>query len=409
MLIKGTVMFKSYRILLYLSLMLSVCNLASAQAQVGTKTKSLSKSFFSVDGQDLASDANISDFAISPDRSKIVVSFGESEKGKVGMWLTELTLVDKQVIGKCHISDGVALFVSLDHSTIQYTPDGAQIIVQSESSLYSIDASSMKVLYSMSIPTTVHSASEARTRRFIISKDGKTIGVFFGQSIAPEKNGSVILLDAKTGNKLAEWPVPSQVQSFSFSLDEKQILMSALNPPDAVDMFLMDSRSGQIIKRFESGFPIQQVMGAGLNAIFLDEAHFVAVANNVFDKRGKYVLNPIKVFDVATGKVSKTFTYDKLAPAPGDIWISDGADKLAVLSSWMSSWSRRFTEGGAKHSNLIFFKIAEPASLCVIGPLPEENVKQSGFIRSSTDLEIIGLYQAHTIRLYKIPGGSGSS
>lgn len=349
-------------------------------------------------------DVSTSDFAISPDNSKMVVAARVVKKGEAGTWLVELNLADKKVIGKCRIPDPAALFLSFDHPTIQYSEDGDQIIFQSESALHSIDAHSMSVLYSISIPTTVQSASEKGSRRFIISSNGKTIGMFFGQSLFPKQNGEVMLFDAGTGNKLAEWRLDSQVQSFSLSPDGTQILMSALYPADAVDIFLMGSRSGKIIRTFESGFYDKDVTGERLNAIFLDGTHFAAVTDNEFTRNAKYMANPIKVFDTTTGKVSKTFAYKKLWPSPEDVWFSDRSGELAMLNGWESYWRRRFTEAGPRHSDLIFFKTEEPASVCVIGHLPEGTTKQSGFIRSSMDLKIIGLYLDDTIRLYKMPG-----
>ena len=73
----------------------------------------------------------------------------------------------------------------------------------------------------------------------------------------------------------------------------------------------------------------------------------------------------------------------------------------------MSKFKRRFnfTEAGPKHAQLLFFHLNESSPFCVLGPLPEkshERPRQSGFIRFSSDLGLVGLFENNRVSVYPI-------
>jgi hypothetical protein len=67
MLIKRTVLLKMFRKLFWFSLLM----FGSVIAGADTRAKAMPKAFLTIDGMELAPNASIYDFAISPDQSRI--------------------------------------------------------------------------------------------------------------------------------------------------------------------------------------------------------------------------------------------------------------------------------------------------------------------------------------------------
>jgi hypothetical protein len=375
-----------------------------------TITKPLPTEAISLDSRDLPGKydgVEIADFAISPDNTRIAVGFevGEGD-GKLGAWLGEWEIATRRLIAKAHLQNpvfGTLSFLALDHQTIQYTPDGSEIIFQVGLDLYAFDPETLKLRFSTSVSEVVkNSASERHSRRFAISSDGTRLAIFFGQSLYPRKTGLVRLFEAKTGEELANWSVPVQIQSLSLSPDGKQLLVSALNPSDTTDLLMLDSLTGHINKSFESGFGTQLVVGAELNALFVDADHFIVSPSQATDAKGSYLGQSLKVFDCHTGKVTNELISEKFGPS-GELWVSSKDSVVATLNLWSPRWKRRFTEGGPKGTQLLFFHLNENRPSCALAPFPErskDSTAQSGFIRFSPDLSRIGLFMNRKIFVY---------
>ncbi|MBZ5707526.1 MAG: hypothetical protein LAN63_19455 [Acidobacteriia bacterium] len=273
-----------------------------------------------IQGRDLPGDyaeVEIVDFAFSPDNAKITVGFEVREGEKdLGAWLAEWELGTRKLIAKMrvasHVSPGLRS-IALNHDTIRYTADGSEVICQIGRGLYVLDASTLTLRYSLSIPDLAGgSASEVEDRTFAISADARRLVLFFGQSLYPYKIGFIGLYEIRTGEELAHWSLSAQIQSLSLSPDGKQLLATVLNPKDTTDILLLDSTTGRLIKSFESGFGTHQ--GAQLNAVFIDADHFVVVPDASIDAKGGYLGNELKIFDFHTGKVTGELTYEKQVP-----------------------------------------------------------------------------------------------
>ena len=377
-------------------------------------SKPLPAEVLSIDNHDLPGKydgVEIADFAVSPDNNKIVVGFQVGEGGgKFGAWMGEWEIATKRLIAKAHLPNPLLdplSFLAIDNQTMQYTPDGSEIIFQAGPRLYAFNSGNLSVGYSVSFPDLVErSASEEHSRRFAVSSDGTSLAVFYGQSLYPPKNGVVRLFVAKTGEEVAHWPAPLQIQSLSLSPDGKQLLVSALNPLDTTDLLILDSSTGRIIKSFESGFGTQLVVGAKLNAMFVDAGHFIASPGPFTDTKGQYLGRSLKIFDCDTGKVIRELVSEKFGPS-GELWVSNKDASVAALNLWTPHWKRRLAESSAESAQLLFFHLNERNPFCALGPLPErskESGRQSGFIRFSPDLRSIGLFFNRKILVYTTSG-----
>ena len=377
-----------------------------AQTKLSYHAERLPHEFLSLDVHDFPAESNaaeIADFTISPDHSRIAVAFVTVENGRTGTGLAQWEVNNKKLLGWHTLPTEIAIFVSIDHNTIQYTPDGSQIIFQSASDLYSLDAVTLKTLYSIHIPENTKSASERGHRRFVLSRDGTVLALFSEQSLFPERLGALRLYATRTGTKLAEWPLSVSIQSLSLSPNGKNLLVGLLNPRDETDLLLLDAQTGKTIRHFESGYGLHKSLGALLPIQFLNEDHFIVVPSLAINASSHDRVQSIKVFDIHTGKAVRELTYDKLA-AVTDVWTSDVRDTVTVLNLWESYWRRHFTEGGIPSvATLLFFKDSDASPYCVLGPLDRKRVKpiQTGFIRFSPDLSIVGLYESRKIDLFK--------
>jgi WD40 repeat protein len=384
-----------------------------------TVSRPLPTEILSIDSKDLSGEyvgSGIADFAISPDNTKIAVGFELSEgNGKLGAWLGEWEIASRRLIAKAHLPNpvsGTLSFVALDHQTVQFTPDGSKIIFQADLNLYAFDSETLNLRFSASVPELMkNSASEEHSRKFAISSDGTTLAIFYGQSLYPRRTCLVRLVGAKTGDELAHWPVPVQIQSLSLSPDGKQLLVSTLNPPDKTDLLMLDSLTGRIIKSFESGFGTQLMVGAELNALFVDADHFIASLSRTTDAKGNYLGRSLKIFDCTTGKVTSELASEKFGPS-GELWVSSKDSAVATLNLWSPHWKRRFSESGPKSAQILFFHLNENHPFCALGPLPErskESARQSGFVRFSTDLGSFGLFMNKKIFVYATSDCHGHS
>lgn len=366
----------------------------------------------SISGEDLPgkyAEGKIIDFAISPDNAKITVGFEVGEKDKkLDVWLVEWEIHNKKFLAKAQLPKlvpAIGSFVGLGHRTMQYTPDGSGIIFQSGHDLYVLDSATLSPRYDISDPEPANnSASETYARNFVISSDGSKLAVLSGQSYYPPMPGSIRIYNATRGEELSHWSLSVQVQSLSLSSDGKRLLVTVLNPKDPTDILLLDSTTGSEIKTFRSGFGTQQTFGAKLNAIFVDADHFVATPGGDVDAKGHYLANELKIFDSRTGEVTGKLKYDNLGPS-GEIWVSSKDTTLATLNLWMSQFNRRFsfTESGARHAQFLFFHLNESSPFRVLGPLPQKNgepPRQSGLIRFSPDLGVVGLFVNRQVTLY---------
>lgn len=351
----------------------------------------------------------ISDFAISPDDAKVTVGFlvAEGDRG-LGVWLGEWQIATKKLIANAHLPNPVSIvsfFGAHQFRTMQYSRDGSVIFVETGHVLYALDSSSFSILYSKSFTDAASSTSESIGLQYAISGDGSTLMVLSGQSLYPNKLGSVHLYETASGNELAHWSANNHISAFSLSSDGTQALVTFLDLPNPADLLLLDSFSGRTIKTFITGFGGGSAQGTS-EALFLGADRFVASPSGLIDAKGNYLGQALKVFDSRTGDVVTNLTYQKFGPT-GQIWVSSDYSTIGMLNLWTSGFKRHFSAGEGVRGNeqMLFFHLNAAVPFCVLGPLPEksnESPRQSGYIRFSPDLKELGLYMNKTVTLYPI-------
>lgn len=359
----------------------------------------------------LEKSGRIIDFAISPDNNRVTIAFVESERdSQLRLWLGEWDISTKKLIAKTQFAKPISASVAsvgLLHRSMEYDAAGSEIILQAGNDVSAFQSSNLALRYSVSNSAVdSESTSGVFERLFAISADGNLLGVFSGQSEYPiDRTGTFSLYNAKTGAEISRWRLPSHIATLSLSPEGNRVLVTVFDQLDSGgDILLLDSRSGQIIKRYVSGF--RQVHGRGAsNSIFVDADHFVASPGSWVGAKGSYPGSSLQVFDANTGAVTATLTYDKFGSS-GDIWVSSKDSVIAMLNVWMSGLKRRFNfnESGPKNVDLLFFHSTGGVPFCVVGPLPEKSDQphQSGFIRFSADLGLAGLFRNDQVTLYPI-------
>jgi hypothetical protein len=354
----------------------------------------------------------ILDFAISPDNSTVAVAFDVVEgPGKVGLWLGEWGIKTKKPIARVRLDEsdpGRLALMGLDHETIRYTRDGSTIAFEAGHRFYALEAADLKLRFAISTRGAEGGSNTGEIEPwFEISSNGNALAVHSGESLYPvSRAGMVSLYDLGSGRELSHWPAPAHFSSFAISPDGSQLLAAVFESTDPGDIQLLDSASGHMIRSFTSGFERLSSGDRDSEVVFLDGDHFVASPGPGIDGKGDYSGDSLKVFDSRTGNIAAELTYDKLGPS-GEVWVSDRDSTVATLNLWMSHFERRFdfSEGGPKRAQFLFFHAHGGDPFCVVGPLPEANngPRQSGFIRFSPDLGLVGLFVNGELAIYSMP------
>lgn len=401
---------KINRLIALLTVASSLVSLPSLQAKANQqpRVERFPSAIGSIAIRDLPGNFNgvdIADFAFSPDENKISVEFQVGEDDHhIGTWIAQWTLGNNRLIAKEHLPNTGPLLrrsTATYHPTMQYTPDGSTIIVAADPDLYALDSETLKMRYHITnFEGSSSSASEGLLGELIaVSADGSTLAWLVGQSANPDRLGSISLYKLKSGAKLSRWSLPAHVQSLSLSADGTKLLLAIFNPHDATDILILDAKTGRPIESVQSGFETQLVAGSRLNALFLDENHFVVSPGGETDASGRYLGTALRVFDARTGKITGELTYNKFGPS-GELWTSSNGRIVATLDLWASKWRRRFTEGDAKSARLAFFHLDDAHQICRLGPIPERG-KESAFMRFSADLSAVGIFMDREITFYR--------
>lgn len=373
-------------------------------AASGTPEKAMpfpSDAIFSITVSNLVQSekAKIIDFAISPDGSRVTVGFETSEPDdQLRIALAEWEIKTKRLIAKTGIDKPIppiaaVAFVSLFRDSMHYSPDGSKIIIQVGGDLYGFRSGSLAMVYSIS--PDVDKSADPFEQLFSISADGGTFAVLMGQSgHTANRAGTVYLYDSEKGLEKAHWIAPVRASSLSLSRDGKELLLTDFSQPRGI--LLLESYSGRLIGSFLSGFGRSSPGGVAA-ALFTGDNRFVAGP-------GPSTGSAPKVFDLASGKILAELTYRKFAHVDG-MWVSSKDSTLAILNAW--PLKRSFGEGGPKHAEILLFHAVDVHPFCVMGPLPEKSEKsprQSGFIRFSSDLSMVGLFMNDRVNLYSMLG-----
>jgi len=363
----------------------------------------------SISAADLQGDhswVRLIDFAISPDDTRMVFEFVAGDAGDTAaIWVAQYEIATKKVIGQIKLSDTKAPdfgFEANYHLMIQYIPDGSGIIVQSPEGVYHVDSVGQGLLRALSYPLPPDfSTSGPADRLFSISANAGRLAVLVGQAFDPPKLGSIYVYATDTEQEVSHWRSVWRIQSLAVSPDGKELLETVSDSSDTGDILLLDSQTGKVLRAFRSGFGAEQ--SARIKSVFIDSDHFVVVPDGSIDAKGHYLGTALKIFDVRSGEFTRELTYAKWGPG-GEVWVSSKDSTIATIDLWMSRVHRQFnlSESGPRKANIIFFHADRPAAPCVFGPVPEsrEHPIQSGFIRFSPDLQLIGIFENGRATVY---------
>jgi hypothetical protein len=394
----------------------SICGLTPTSASATTVRFPGSVTTISATDLEQQNGGGILDFAISPDNTTIAIAFEMREDvGKLSVWLGKWDIASRKLVAKVPINGSIPpelTFIGPRHSSIQYAPDGSAIVVQVGNQLYAYEAIDLKLRFAVSDRGAAGDlTSGAFGQLFAVSANGNAVATLSGQSEYPiNKVGSVGLYELRSGKELSRWPAVAHFATLSLSPDGTRLLATVFEYSDSGDILLLDSMSGRLIKSFVSSFEHVSSRQGASNAVFLDGNHFVVSPSSWIDRKGNYPGSSLKAFDSRTGQVTADLTYDKFGPS-GDVWVSSRDSTVVTLNVWMSHLRRRFnfTEGGPKRAQFLFFHPRSGGPFCVIGPLPapDSRPRQSGFIRFSPDLGLVGLFVNGEVTIYSIPECKG--
>jgi hypothetical protein len=367
------------------------------------------RAFISVSDSDFSKSyrwAKVRDFAFSPDDKKMAVEVvAANADSAITMSVVEWDFASNRSTSQVQLPNAVPAdsgFAAAFHRTIEYTPDGSAVFVESEGHVYRLNLTRDGLQQPITYPLPADSsASERVGRLFSVAADGDRVAVLAGQSSDSPDPGVVHIFRASSGEELAQWRLLTRVRSFALSATGKEVLVSVADPTNSNDIMLVDALSGEVVRRFQSGLPTGP--GVAVTAMFMDHQHFVVVPDGSSDRKGRYLADVLKVFDSASGTITRELTFDKWGPA-GEAWVSRSGSMIAALDLWMSPGHRRFNFGetGPSQAKIAFFRLDQPTRVCILGPLPEshERPRQSGFLRFSTDLELAGLFGSGRVAVY---------
>ena len=163
---------------------------------------------------------------------KVAVEFQVPELGKQPtLWLAEWDLATGKSVAQTRLVNSVSAtagvdFASFFHSGIQYSPDGAMVIVRAGNAVYGLGSSNLATLYSIASNNENNTNIGPFWQESSISADGGSLAVLIGQSEIPAKSGAVYIYDATTGGEKAHWSAPAQVLNLSLSQDGKYTLLT---------------------------------------------------------------------------------------------------------------------------------------------------------------------------------------
>ena len=360
---------------------------------------------FSVDAKGLDPDlGRILDFALSPDGARVAVAFdAPGEISKRGTWIAEWNTSDKTLIARNHI--GVAIppasnFPSIWHEAMQFTPDGSKLLVQVGDSLLAFDSDSVKLLYSSALQIEPLGPA-LENGEFSMSADGSAVAVLLAQNYDPPRTGRICVFNVESGKEIAHWMLPFAIHSLSLSPDGEDLLVSRQDPPEGIDLFVLNAASGREEARFASGFVTAYSMGATAVAAFLDRDHFLVTPTPQLDAKQNYVGDSLKILDRRTAAVGRQLTGNRFG-LMGESWVSSRDQAIATLNAWAPHWKQTVSEDPFGPAEFLFFQEDRQTPSCVVGPLPKGQTKQTGYVRFSGDLRLVGLFFDAHISIYPL-------
>ncbi|PYP92416.1 MAG: hypothetical protein DMG65_04240 [Candidatus Angelobacter sp. Gp1-AA117] len=338
----------------------------------------------------------IQDVAIAPDGRALAVKFAAGEgRDKAGLFLGLWSLPESKLLLKIRLaaSHGITNPVRTMH-TLEFSPDGTAIVVAEGSSIYILDAATLKLLHSIGLPTNAQiSKYPPFVRTFSVSRNSTTLAILSGDGPYAPGVDLVRVFRLKTGDETAHWNPAEKLKSISISNSGELLLAGTWDPKQPEDVLLMEALTGKTLRRFRSGFAYGQGYSNLSTAVFLEDHKFLAVPDHFVDSTGKYA-DHIKLVDSSTGVTLEDLSYDRFGPT-GVLAIS-GDEKIIIALN--------YPQKRAKGAQLLFYRSARKTPFCVLDPIPvrESDGKNTANISFSLDPTLFAIFTPQNLGVYKV-------
>jgi WD40 repeat protein len=339
---------------------------------------------------------SIQDVAIAPDSSAFVVKFAVGEDaGKAGLFLGLWSVPDSKLLLKIRLAayKGVPNAGRTVH-TLEFSPDGAIIVATDGSTVYIIDAATLKLLHSIDLPPNAQASKYSPfVRAFSISRDSTTLAVLSGDGPYAPGVDLVRVFRLKTGNEIARWNPAEKLKSISISSSGELLLTGRWDPRQPEDILLVETLTGKTLRRFRSGFAFGQGYSNLSAAVFLEDHKLLAVPDHYVDSKGKYA-DRLELVDSTTGATLQDLSYERFGPT-GIVAVS-GDEKIIVALN--------YPRKHAKGAQLLFYRPDEKAPVCILDPVPvqESNGKSTGNVRFGSDPMLFAIFTPQNLGIYRV-------
>jgi hypothetical protein len=340
--------------------------------------------------------ASIQDVAVAPDGRVFAVKFAAGEgKNQAGIFLGLWSLPDGKLLLKARLASSHGITTpSRTMHTLEFSPDGAAIISADGSSIYIIEAGTLKLLHLIELPSNAQTSKYPPfVRAFSISRDSTTLAVLSGDGPYAPGVDLVRIFRLKTGNEIARWNSAEKLKSISISASGDLLLAGVWDPRRPEDILLLEASTGRIVRRLRSGFAFGQGYSNLSAAVFLEDHKLLAVPDHYVDSKGKYA-DRLEFVDSTTGATLQELSYDRFGPT-GIVAVS-GDEKIIVALNYPPKHAR-----GAQ---LLFYRPDEIAPVCVLDPVPvqESNGKSTSYVRFGSDPILFAIFTPQNVGIYRV-------
>jgi WD40 repeat protein len=341
-------------------------------------------------------------FDFSPDGKRIAVEFEVGEGSHVAIWIGEWEIATKQLIRKKKLE-----LLTGEHPRhpqfmreLQYSPDGSKIITITGPHLFALDASTLEPEYSLS-PTRQNNFLHL----FSVSADGSTLALAETGIPLSGQRALIHVADASNGKIEATWELPAEAGTLSLSPDGAQIATNLGDNSFAKsDIFIFNSKTGELVSSFSSGFNSAPEFGAGW-ILFVDSSTLLVTPGPDTDRHWQPAGRVLKLLDVAKRSEVTEFSLGKSNPTG---ILSQSADGKLFATVTITLKHPRFlmpTDDVPGQLHLLVFDRNDPH------PVAEMKISsgQSEFtqdpfkprVSNTGQKPLIGLFQKMRVEIYQ--------
>jgi len=353
-------------------------------------------------------------FDLSPDGSTLAIEFtAEGGPDALGVWVAEWDIAARRIVMQRRVQGPTTIKengpAQQGLSDLRFTPDGSKVVAQTGRELTVLNGSNLAPVYTVPLLGGMSRAPRSVISRFAISGDGKWLAVL---STVPKWGdcapSDVRLFHLETGKSAAAWELPQACAgSIALSPDGTQLLLShfSVGWPRDVDILLLDSHTGTVVRRISSGF--RGPNGGAWDAQFVALGRFVAVPASWNTRPGDSG-KALKIFDSRTGDVVQELTYGRFG-SHGTIATSWNAPVVATINYWLGLLENMLSDDihPKRGADLLLYRLDESQPYCALHHLrvgdQSASLVNSYLPRLSADATRVAIFQQDTVSVYAVP------